>query len=92
MMSGVAALFETIKTLDRMKIPGRRVRRTRLVRTDRYIVAVDVDAVIPDADPTDACFEPEVVELLREVEARARRGDVDWLKQRGKVYAALPAA
>jgi len=75
-----------------MKIPGNRVRRTRLVRTERYIVALEVEAVIPDADPSEACYESETVELLREVESRARRGDVEWLKQHGKVYAALGAA
>ena len=75
-----------------MRIPGRRVRRTRLVRTNRYIIAVELEAVIPDADPSEACYEPETVELLREVESRARRRDMEWLKQHGKVYAALGAA
>ena len=28
------------------KVPGKRVRRTRLVRTDRFVVAVEVEAVI----------------------------------------------
>ncbi len=80
-----------------MRIPGKRVKRTRFVHTDKYIIAVEVEAVIPEipgagADPTEACYEPETVELLREVEAHARRGDVNWLKRHGKVYAALDAA
>ena len=75
-----------------MKLPGKRVRRTRLVRTDRFVVAVEVEAVIPDADPSEPCFEPDVVELLRQVELHAKRGDVAWLKQHGKVYAAMEAA
>jgi hypothetical protein len=75
-----------------MNIPGKRVGRTRLVRTDRFVIAVEVEAVIPDADPSEACFEPQVVELLREVESHARSGDVEWLKRHGKVYAALEAA
>jgi hypothetical protein len=62
------------------------------VKTDRYIVAVDVEAVIPDADPSEACYEPEVVELLRQVESHAKSGDVEWLKKHGKVYAAVEAA
>ena len=74
-----------------MHLPGKRVRRTRLVRTDQFVVAVDVEAVIPDADPTEACFEPSVVELLRRVESRALMGDVEWLKRHGKVYAAVDA-
>ena len=75
-----------------MNIRGKRVRRTRLVRTDRVVVAVEVEAVIPDADPSEACYEPQVVELLREVESRARAGDVEWLKRHGKVYLAVEAA
>lgn len=77
---------------DLMKLPGKRVRRTRLVRTDRFVVAVEVEAVIPDADPSEPCFEPHVVELLRQVESHAKSGDVEWLKQHGRVYAAVEAA
>jgi hypothetical protein len=66
--------------------------RTRLVRTERFVVAVQVEAVIPDADPSEARFEPQVVELLRQVESHAKAGDVDWLKQHGKVYTAVEAA
>jgi hypothetical protein len=75
-----------------MRIAGKRIARVRLVRTDRFIVAVDVEAVVPEADPTEPCYESETVELLREVERRARDGDVEWLKRHGKVYAALGAA
>lgn len=75
-----------------MNIPGKRVKRTRLVHTDTYIIAVEVEAVLPDADPSEACYEPQTVELLREVEKHAHRGDLDWLKQHGKVYRALDAA
>jgi hypothetical protein len=75
-----------------MRIAGKRVRRTRLVRTERFVVAVEVEAVIPDADPSEPCFESEVVELLGEVESRAGQGDIDWLKQHGKVYKNLDAA
>ena len=62
------------------------------MRTDRYVVAVEVEAVIPDADPSEPCYESETVELLREVESRARAGDVEWLRQRGKVYEAVDTA
>jgi hypothetical protein len=75
-----------------MNLPGKRIRRTRLVRTERFVVAVEVDAVIPDADPSEPVFEPQVVELLRQVEQHANRGDVEWLKRHGKVYAAVEAA
>jgi hypothetical protein len=50
-----------------MHIPGQRVKRTRLVHTDRYVVAVEVEMVIPPDDPSEPCYEAETVRMLREV-------------------------
>ena len=75
-----------------MRIPGERIKRTRLIQTDRYVVAIEVEMVIPADDPSEPCYESETVELLREVKEHAERGDVAWLTQKGKVYAALGAA
>ena len=75
-----------------MRIPGKRISRVRWIHTDRYVVAVEVEMVIPSDDPSEPCYESETVQLLREVEERARRGDVDWLRQHGKVYEAVDAA
>jgi len=75
-----------------MRVPGERVKRTRLIQTDRYVVAVEVEMVIPVDDPSEPCYESETVQLLREVKERAERGDVTWLTQKGKVYAAVGAA
>jgi hypothetical protein len=75
-----------------MRIAGSRVKRTKWVHTDRLVVAVEVEAVIPTDDPSEPCFEAETVNLLKEVRERAERGDVDWLKQHGKVYAVVEAA
>ena len=75
-----------------MNIPGQKVRRTRIIRTERFVVVVEVDAVIPDFDPSEACFGPDVVELLRDIEAHATSGDLEWLRRHGKVYQAVEAA
>jgi hypothetical protein len=69
-----------------MRIKGKRVKRTRLIRKGRYVVAVEVEMVIPPDDPTEPCYESDTVELLRQVEAQARRGDVAWLRTVGTVY------
>lgn len=74
-----------------MRIAGERLTRTRLIQTDKYVVAVDVEMVIPQDEPSEPCYEAETVELLREVKERAERGDVAWLSRHGKVYAAIPA-
>ena len=75
-----------------MRIPGKRVKRTRLIRTDRFVVAVDVEAVVPDADPSEACYESETVELLKLVQQHAHAGDRGWLIQHGRVYERVEAA
>ena len=72
-----------------MRIPGQRIRRTRLVQSDRYVVAVDVEMVVPVDDPSEPCYESETVQLLRDVKDHAERGDVTWLAKHGRVYAAM---
>jgi hypothetical protein len=75
-----------------MRIPGKRLKRIRWVHTDRYVVAVEVEMVVPVDDPSEASYEVETVQLLREIEEHARRGDLEWLKQHGKVYEAVGAS
>ena len=71
-----------------MRIPGQRIKRTRLIQTEKYVVAVEVEMVVPVDDPSEPCYESETVQLLREIKEHAERG-VDWLtsKEQG-----LPAA
>ncbi len=75
-----------------MRIRGKRIKRIRLIQSEKYVVAVDVEVVIPDDEPTEPCYETETVELLREVKQRADREDVSWLLEHGKVYAAMGSA
>ena len=74
-----------------MAIAGERIKRTRLIHTDRYVVAVDVEMVIPKDDPSEPCYEPQTVQFLRQVKEHADQGDEAWLRERGKLYiAAVP--
>ena len=72
-----------------MRIPGERIKRTRLIQTDKFVVAVEVEMVIPVDDPSEPCYESETVQLLRDVKDRAERGDVAWLSKKGKIYMAM---
>lgn len=74
-----------------MRVAGERIKRTRLIQTERYVVAVEVEMVIPADDPSEPCYEAETVQLVREIKERAERGDVAWLMQKGKVYSAVGA-
>ena len=75
-----------------MRIAGQRVNRTRLVQTDRLIVAVEIEMVIPESDPSEPCLESETVALLRQVHDHAVEGDIAWLTAKGKVYQLVDAA
>ena len=75
-----------------MRIPGKRIKRTRLVQSDRYVVAVDVEMVIPEDDPSEPCYESDTVQLLKQVAEHAASGDLDWLRRHGRVYEAIDAA
>jgi hypothetical protein len=72
-----------------MRIEGKRMKRTRLVHTDRYVVAVEVEMVVPADDPSEPCYEAETIQFLKQVKERAEAGDVVWLNQHGKVYEAM---
>ena len=75
-----------------MRIAGDRIKRTRLIRTEKYVVAVEVEMVVPADDPGEPCYEAETVKFLREVEERAENDDLRWLTRHGKVYKAVGAA
>lgn len=75
-----------------MRVAGERIKRTRLVQTDRYVVAVEVEMVVPPDDPGEPCYEAETVQLLRQVREHAERGDEGWLRRHGKVYVAADVA
>lgn len=69
-----------------MRIQGKRLKRTRLVQGGRFVVAVEVEMVIPPDDPSEPCYESETVQLLRDVADRAEQGDRNWIQQYGTVY------
>lgn len=72
-----------------MRIPGERVKRTRLIQTEKFVVAVEVEMVIPLDDPSEPCYESETVQLLRDIKDHAEQGDVAYLTPKGKVCAAM---
>lgn len=74
-----------------MRVHGERFKRTRLIQTDKLVVAVEVEMVVPKEDPSEPCYEAETVSFLKEVKERAERQEMDWLLKNGKVYTAVGA-
>jgi len=75
-----------------VRIPGKRLKRTRLIRTPEFVVAVEVEMVVPVTIQANRAYEAETIQFLREVAERAERGELDWIKAPGKVYRAVDAA
>jgi hypothetical protein len=56
---------------SKMRIPGERIKRTRLIQTEKYVVAMEVEMVVPVDDQSEPCYESETIQLLREVKEHA---------------------
>ena len=69
-----------------IRIEGKRLKHTRLIHGGRFVVAVEVEMVVPPDDSSEPCYEAETVQLLREVAEHATRGDREWIRQHGTVY------
>ncbi|MFG0335761.1 MAG: hypothetical protein ACF8TS_20570 [Maioricimonas sp. JB049] len=76
---------------SRDRMGGKRLTRTRFIQTDKYVVAVDVEMVVPVEDPSEPCYEAETVRFLKQVQEYAEADDLDWLRRHGKVYQAIGA-
>ena len=62
-----------------MLLPGKRTKVTKWIHGSRCVVRVEVDAVIPDADPSQPYLEPAALRWLDELQRLADAGDVDTL-------------
>ena len=69
-------------------IPGRRFKSIKLIHTEKYVVAVEVEMVIPDDDPSEPCYEPETLDLLRKIKEQVEQNDFTYLTNQGKVLVA----
>ena len=73
-----------------MTMPDRGERRKRWVQRGQYAVAVEVEVIYPEDDPSEACLEPATVRWLDEIAGKAEEGDVEYLQTVGRVFQAVP--
>jgi hypothetical protein len=69
-----------------MLLPGKKTKLTKWIHGRQCVVRVEVDAIIPDADPSEACLEPATIRWLDELQRLADGGDADALAKAGDVY------
>jgi hypothetical protein len=73
-------------------LPGRKIKIERWIHARPCVVRVEVDAIIPDADPSEPCLEPQTVRYLDDLQRKADAGMVDELSKIGDVYVRQSAA
>jgi hypothetical protein len=69
-----------------MEISGERTKIVEWIQGDNFVVRVEVDAIIPDFDPSEPCLEPATIKFLDDVQEKANRGLINELKKVGEVY------
>jgi hypothetical protein len=69
-----------------MSLQGKRTKIERWIHEQMCVVRVDVDAIIPDADPSEPCLEPRTIRFLDELQVKADQGLINELSQVGDVY------
>jgi hypothetical protein len=70
-------------------------RKKRLIEWSTggpYAVAVEVEAIYPQEEPSEPCFTPETIRYLEKLTEQAERGDLSALKKAGRVYIRLGSA
>ena len=50
------------------------------------VVRVEVDAIIPDSDPSEPCLEPKTIQFLDDLQGKADQGLISELAKVGDVY------
>jgi len=69
-----------------MVLKGKRTSIDRWIHATPCVVRVEVEAIIPDADPSEPCLEPQTLRYLDELQSKADRGLIDELAGVGDVY------
>jgi hypothetical protein len=69
-----------------MQIPGKRIKIEQWIHAPLCVVRVEVEAIIPDADPSEPCLEPQTLRFLDDLQNQANQGLIDELSKVGDVY------
>jgi hypothetical protein len=69
-----------------MALHGKRTKIERWIHAAPCVMRVEVDAVIPDADPSEPCLEPQTIRFLDDLQNKADRGLISELARFGDVY------
>jgi hypothetical protein len=69
-----------------MALHGKRTKVERWIHASPCVVRVEVEAVIPDADPSEPCLEPQTIRFLDDLQSKANRGMIQELAKVGDVY------
>jgi hypothetical protein len=67
-------------------LQGKRIKLEQWIHAAACVVRVEVEAIIPDADPSEPCLEPQTLRFLDELQLKADQGLINELSKVGDVY------
>ncbi|MEX0744678.1 MAG: hypothetical protein WD118_03675 [Phycisphaeraceae bacterium] len=62
------------------------------IHARQCVVRLEVEAVVPEEDPSEPCLEPATLRLIDRLQDLADAGNVDELREHGQVYVRLSAS
>jgi hypothetical protein len=74
------------------KVRGKRIKVPKTILGDVCVLRLEVEAVIPDSDPSEPCLEPDTVRFLDRLQELANAGNLAELEKHGTVYVRRPSA
>jgi hypothetical protein len=65
---------------------GKRITIPQWIHAGACVVRVEVQAIVPEDDPSEPCLEPATLRWLDELQALADAGNIAELENAGTVY------
>lgn len=72
--------------MNTFKQQGERVKLSKWIRGDTFVINVTVEGVFPVDDPTQACLEPDAVRYLDHLQDLADAHSFTELEKHGTIY------
>jgi hypothetical protein len=69
-----------------MELTGERIKLVRWIQGANFVVRVEVDAIVPEFDPSEPCLEPAAIRFLDDVKDKVKKGLIGELAKVGEVY------
>ena len=69
-----------------MEVKGKKVRVPKWIHGELCVLHLDIEAIVPEFDPSQTVLTPSTVRFLDQLQRMANEGKIDELSKHGTVY------